>query len=154
MSSLNDYFECHWQASRLLLTAYLAVQVLALSALLWLDIDWWLVMAGVLMCMAHAAWSLPRSVLFSHPTAFRALRSDQQGWHLWSERSGWQPVQLCPDSLALPPVVVLRFRLIVNGRPSRSIKSCCIPGDALSSDIHRRLRIRLKFSRRKWAAPE
>ncbi|RMV35191.1 hypothetical protein ALP12_05438 [Pseudomonas savastanoi pv. phaseolicola] len=146
------------------MTAYLAVQLLALIALSWLNIASlalsWLNIAslalvlGVLFCLMHAAWTLPRSILLSHPAAFTALKRDLQGWQLWNQRDGWQPVQLCPDSLALPLVVILRFRPIVAGRPGRSIKSCCIPFDALTPDTHRRLRVRLKFSRRKWAVPE
>ena len=78
MSSPSKHFECHWQASRLLLTLYLA-----------------------------------------------AL------------------------GLALPLAVVLRFRLV----GERRVRSLCIPRDALTRDAHRRLRVRLKFSRRRWAAP-
>ncbi len=37
---------------------------------------------------------------------------------------GWQPVQLRPDSLALPMVVVLRFRL----RGERRVRAICVPG--------------------------
>ncbi|MDU8541889.1 protein YgfX [Pseudomonas syringae group sp. J248-6] len=154
MSSPSDRFECHWQASRLLLTAYLAVQLLALVALSWLNIASWALALGVLFCLMHAAWTLPRSILLSHPAAFTALKRDHQGWQLWNQRDGWQPVQLCPDSLALPLVVILRFRTVIAGRPGRPIKSCCIPLDALTPDIHRHLRVRLKFSRRKWAVPE
>nr|WP_304931202.1 protein YgfX [Pseudomonas savastanoi] len=138
----------------MLLTAYLAVQLLALIALSWLNIASLALALGVLFCLMHAAWTLPRSILLSHPAAFTALKRDRQGWQLWNQRDGWQPVQLCPDSLALPLVVILRFRPIIAGRPGRSIKSCCIPLDALTPDTHRRLRVRLKFSRRKWAVPE
>lgn len=154
MSSPSDRFECHWQASRLLVAAYLAVQCLALVALYWLDIAGWAAALGALICLAHAAWVVPRSILLTHPAAFTALKRDHQGWQLCNVRDGWQPVQLCPDSLALPWVVILRFRPIIAGRPGRSIKSCCIPCDALTPDIHRRLRVRLKFSRHKWAVPE
>ncbi|MBI6741958.1 protein YgfX [Pseudomonas syringae] len=154
MSSPSDRFECHWQASRLLVTAYLAVQCLALVALYWLDIAAWAAALGALICLAHAFRVIPRSILLTHPAAFTALKHDHQGWQLWNARDGWQPVQLCPDSLALPWVVILRFRPIIAGCPGRSINSCCIPRDALTPDIHRRLRVRLKFSRHKWAAPE
>ncbi|KPX09600.1 protein YgfX [Pseudomonas savastanoi] len=154
MSSPSDRLESHWQASRLLLTAYLAVQLLALIALSWLNIASLALALGVLFCLMHAAWTLPRSILLSHPAAFTALKRDRQGWQLWNQRDGWQPVQLCPDSLALPLVVILRFRPIIAGRPGRSIKSCCIPLDALTPDTRRRLRVRLKFSRRKWEVPE
>nr|WP_282706479.1 protein YgfX [Pseudomonas syringae] len=138
----------------MLVTAYLAVQSLALVALYWLDIAAWAAALCALMCLVHAVRVIPRSILLTHPAAFTALKRDHQGWRLWNACGGWQPVQLCPDSLALPWVVILRFRPIIAGRPGRSINSCCIPHDALTPDIHRRLRVRLKFSRHRWAAPE
>nr|WP_165441447.1 MULTISPECIES: protein YgfX [Pseudomonas] len=138
----------------MLVTAYLAVQSLALVALYWLDIAAWAAALGALMCLVHAVRVIPRSILLTHPAAFTSLKRDHQGWQLWNACDGWQPVQLCPDSLALPWVVILRFRPIIAGRPARSINSCCIPHDALTPDIHRRLRVRLKFSRNRWAAPE
>ena len=36
----------------------------------------------------------------------------------------------------------------------RRVRAVCIPGAALAPDQHRRLRVRLKFSRRRWLAPE
>jgi toxin CptA len=47
-------------------------------------------------------------------------------------------------------IVVLRFRL----RDERRIRAICVPRDSQAADVHRRLRVRLKFSRRRWAAPE
>ncbi|WP_249671993.1 protein YgfX [Pseudomonas abieticivorans] len=150
MSSPSDRFECRWRASGRLLAAYLAAQGLALIALLLLDIPFLLTFAGVLLCLAHGAWVLPRQVLLSHPHAYTRLRRSPDGWALWCARDGWQPVQLLPDSLALPGLVVLRFR-----RKGRWWgQGLCIPADALAPDQHRRLRLRLKFSRRRWAASE
>ena len=149
MSSPSDHFECHWQASRLLLAFYLTALVLALLTLLLIDTSPWLRGAGMVVCLLHAAWALPRQVLLSHEAAFSGLCRDEHGWQLFSRRGGWQPVQLRPSSLALPWVIVLHFRL-AGERRSRSL---CIPRDALAHDVHRRLRVRLKFSRRRWAAP-
>ncbi|MEE4858818.1 protein YgfX [Pseudomonas alliivorans] len=154
MFSPNDRFECRWQASRLLLTAYALVQVLSLSALYWLDVPVLIAAMGAALCVAHAAWVLPASILLKRPGSFTGLQRDSQGWRVWSERGGWQPVQLCKDSLALPLVVILRFRLVSGGRPGRQVHSCCIPFDAQAPDIHRRLRVRLKFSRRRWVVSE
>ncbi|WP_122570824.1 protein YgfX [Pseudomonas viridiflava] len=154
MFSPNDRFECHWQASRLLLTAYVVVQALALSALCWLDVPVQMALVGAALCIAHAAWVLPGSMLLKRPGSFTGLQRDSQGWRVWSEQGGWQPVQLCKDSLALPLVVILRFRLVNGGRPGRQVHSCCIPFDAQTPDLHRRLRVRLKFSRRRWAVSE
>lgn len=132
-----------------MLAAYLLAQLFALGALLVLDIASWVRLIGVLACLGHAAWALPRRILLNHPAAFRGLRRDAEGWQLWNARQGWQPVQLRPDSLALPLLVVLRFRL--PGEPW--VRSICVPRDAQAADVHRRLRVRLKFSRRRWAAP-
>ncbi|WP_122314495.1 protein YgfX [Pseudomonas cichorii] len=154
MSSPSDRFECHWQASRLLLAGYLSAQLLALVALYWLDIPGWAAVSGVVLCLAHGLWVVPRSILLSSRSSFTALRRDRRGWQLWSEQGGWQPVQLCRDSLALPWIVILRFRLVKDGRAGRYLQSLCIPRDALTPDSHRRLRVRLKFSPRRWAVPE
>ncbi|MEX3776009.1 protein YgfX [Pseudomonas sp. MYb118] len=149
MSSPSNTFECRWQASRRLLAAYLSAQLFALGALCLLAIPFWASLPGVLCCLLHAAWTLPRQILLTHPGAFRGLRRDADGWQLWNQAQGWQAVQLRPDSLALPLIVVLRFRL----RGERRVRAICVPADSLTPDVHRRLRVRLTFSRRRWAAP-
>lgn len=146
----DTQFECRWHASRQLLAAYLLAQLFALGSLLLLSIPVWASLLGIALCVAHGFWVLPRQILLTHPQAFRGLRRDADGWQLWSQESGWQSVQLRPDSLALPLVVVLRFRL----HGERRVRAICVPRDAQAADIHRRLRVRLKFSRRRWAAPE
>jgi len=149
-SPSNPPFECHWRPSGLLLAFYLAVQACALTVILLSGAPPAVRLVCLLLCLTHAWFALPRHILLSDPNALRGLRHDGQGWHLWSERHGWQAVQLLPDSLALPLVVVLRFRL-----PGRRLaSSACVPCDALPHEQHRRLRLCLKFSRRRWAAPE
>ncbi|ANJ57783.1 hypothetical protein PMA3_22535 [Pseudomonas silesiensis] len=150
MSSPSNSFECRWQASRQLLAVYLSAQLFALAALFLLSIPLWATLLGASLCVAHGVWALPRQILLTHPRAFRGLRRDGDGWQLWNQAAGWQPVQLRPDSLALPLIVVLRFRL----RGERYDRSICVPRDSQAADLHRRLRVRLKFSRRRWAAPE
>lgn len=150
MSNPSNPFECRWQPSRCLLGIYLGVMLLALPAPWLADLPLWLKTLSLVACLAHAAWVLPRHILLSSRQAVRGLRRDALGWQLWSPAQGWQPVQLRPDSLALPLVVVLRFRL----PGERFTRGLCIPCDALSREQHRRLRLRLKFSRRRWAAPQ
>ncbi|SEO20558.1 protein YgfX [Pseudomonas sp. NFACC39-1] len=150
MSSPSNRFECRWRASGQLLAAYLLAQAFALGSLLLLSVPFWLISLGVLLCLAHGAWTLPRHLLLTHRQAFCRLRRDADGWQLWNRAGGWQAVQLRPDSLALPMIIVLRFRL----RGEWRVRSLCVPRDALAPDLHRRLRVRLKFSRRRWAAPE
>ncbi len=148
MSSPSNRFECRWQASRLLLAAYLLAQLFALGALLCIDVSF--SSLGMLACLAHAAWVLPRHILLTHRSSIRGLRRDENGWQLWSAARGWHSVQLRPDSLALPFIVVLRYRM-----PGKwQVRSICVPWDSQGADLHRRLRVRLKFSRRRWLAPE
>ncbi|MBA4271576.1 MAG: hypothetical protein C0438_00530 [Pseudomonas sp.] len=150
MFSPSNTFECRWHASRQLLAAYLLAQAFALGALFVLSIPLWASLLGAFVCLLHGFWVLPRQILLSHPKAMRGLRRDGDGWQLWNQADGWQAVQLRPDSLALPLIVVLRFRL----RGEWRVRSICVPRDSQARDLHRRLRVRLKFSRRRWAAPE
>ncbi|MCW8278644.1 hypothetical protein IMF27_26485 [Pseudomonas sp. PCH199] len=150
MSSPSNSFECRWHASRQLLAAYLLAQLFALGSLFLLTLPLWASLLGVLCCLLHGVWALPRQILLTHPQAFRGLRRNTEGWQLWSQAAGWQSVQLRPDSLALPLVVVLRFRV----KGERRVRAICVPRDSQAADLHRRLRVRLKFSRRRWAAPE
>jgi len=121
-----------------------------MGSLFLLSIPLWASLLGAFACLLHGIWVLPRQILLSHPKAFRGLRRDADGWQLWNQADGWQAVQLRPDSLALPLIVVLRFRL----RGEWQVRSICVPRDSQAADLHRRLRVRLKFSRRRWAAPE
>ena len=107
-------------------------------------------MLGVLLCLAHGVWVLPRHIRLTHGSAVTRLRHDAHGWQLWSRDKGWQAVQLRRDSVALPLMVIVRFSL----RGDRWVRAVCIPSAALATDQHRRLRVRLKFSRRRWLAPE
>ncbi|WP_122665439.1 protein YgfX [Pseudomonas viridiflava] len=156
MFSPSDHFECHWHTSRGLLVAYGIAQFLALIALYMLAVPGWAFLLGLALCTAHCLWVVPGSILLSSPTALTGLRRNAEGWQLWSQRDGWQPAQLCRDSMALPLFVVLRFRLVGKGAGGRwhGVRGICIPCDAMAQDTHRRLRLRLKFSRRRWAAPE
>jgi toxin CptA len=149
VSNPSDAFECRWQPSRWLLRLYLSVLALALPAPWLADIPLRLQLLLSLACLMHAAWVLPRHLLLTAPRAITGLRRDAFGWHLYSAEAGWQAVQLRPDSLALPLAVVLRYRL-PGQRFSRGV---CIARDALAPEQHRRLRLRLKFSRRRWAEP-
>ncbi|MDM8191098.1 hypothetical protein EVS84_15025 [Pseudomonas koreensis] len=150
MSSPSNTFECRWHASRHLLAAYLLAQAFAMGSLFLLSIPLWASLLGACVCALHGFWVLPRQILLSHPIAFCGLRRDGDGWQVWNQADGWQAVQLRPDSLALPLIVVLRFRL----RGEWRVRSICVPRDSQAADLHRRLRVRLKFSRRRWAAPE
>ncbi len=130
MSSRSEPFECRWQPSIGLLAAYLAAQFGAVLALLLADIPLHWKTLGLSLGLLHACWVVPRQILLRAPDSVRALRHNAEGWQLWSEREGFQPVQLMPDSLALPRLIVLRFR-----RPGDWLaRSVCIPADALGAE--------------------
>ena len=150
MTSTIEPFECHWRSSRLLLGGYLLVAALACMAVLLAELPghWQIIL--LMLLLLHAVWLLPRQLLMRHAAAISGLRHDADGWQLYSERDGWQAAQLYPDSLALPPAIFLQFRL----KDQRWRRGLCIACDALPAAQHRRLRVRLKFSRRRWAAPE
>jgi toxin CptA len=148
VSSPSKTFECHWQASRLLLAGYLLVLVLALLAVGLAALPGWVQLCAAGLALLHAAWHLPRQILLRSPQAFSGVRHDDGGWQLFNRASGWQAVQLRPTSLALPLVVVLHFRL----PRQRRVRGLCIPCDALSHTTHRHLRLQLKFTRHRWAA--
>jgi toxin CptA len=133
-----------------LLAAYLASLLLALLALSLLQLPWWAKLLGSVCCLLHAGWMIPRRILLFHPRAVTGLRRKPDGWELFSLALGWQSVQLRPDSLALPGLIVLRYRR-KGGYLSEGL---CIARDALEPAQHRRLRVRLKFSRRRWMAAE
>jgi len=147
VSSPSECFECRWQGSRLLLAGYLVCQLLAWLAVWASPLPGWFALSIVATCIAHARWAIARRILLTHEHAVVGLRRDVRGWQVFSRARGWQPVRLCRDSVALPRLVVLRFE-----RAGQWVgQSQCIPQDALGADEHRRLRVRLKFSRRRWA---
>lgn len=150
MYNPSEFFECQWRPSRCLLVLYLLLLIMAVGAVWLAAIPLWVAFSGTVLCLAHAWWVLPRQVLLSTDASFVGLRHDAAGWHLYSRDGEWQAVQLCRDSLALPVAVILRFRLAGEWR----VRGLCILPDALDAATHRRLRVRLKFSRRRWAAAE
>jgi len=129
-----------------LLVAYLGCQVLALLALWLSPLPGWLGFCVLAACIAHACWAIPRRILLTDPRAVTGLRRDASGWRVFSRALGWQRVRLCRDSVALPGLVVLRFV-----RAGHWLgESQCVAPDALTADLHRRLRVRLRFSRRRF----
>jgi len=139
-------FECHIRPSQALLGIYLGLLALSLIALFLASLPLWAQLLAATAALAHAAWLVPRQIRLTHPAAITALRHDAAGFALFSRQNGWQAVQLRADSLALPLLVVLRFRL-----PNQWFaRGLCIPWDGLESDVHRRLRLRLKFARKRF----
>ncbi len=150
MSSRLEPFECRWSASAGLLRLH-AVAAFAAGISPWLTAIPWTLKA-LLTLLVLWSWQRvrQRQLQQRYPEVPRRLRHGAEGWQLWSPASGWQAVQLRPDSLALPLLVVLRYRL----PGERLTRSLCIARDSLTADAHRRLRVRLRFAPRRFAAPE
>ncbi|WP_339514919.1 protein YgfX [Pseudomonas sp. RL_15y_Pfl2_60] len=151
MSSPSSRFEFRWRPSVRLGVFYLAVQLLALTTLWAIDLPDWASASATLVCGLHMAWVYPRYISLTAPDALTALRRIDDDWQLWSDAQGWRSIQLLPDSLALPWLIVLRYRW-EGPAQSRMAHTLCIPRDAMLESEHRRLRVRLKFSPRRWGA--
>ena len=128
-----------------------AVAAFAAATCLWLAAIPW-TLKPLLTLLVLWSWHRvrQRQLQQRYPEAPRGLRHGAEGWQLWSPACGWQGVQLRPDSLALPWLVVLRYRRSGESRT----RSLCIAHDSLGADAHRRLRVRLRFAPRRFAAPE
>ena len=150
MYNPSEFFECRWRPSRCLLAFYLLTLLAAIAAVWLAAIPLWAAVSATLLCLAHAGWMLPGRILLSTDSAFTGLRHDAEGWHLRTQAGDWQAVQLRRDSLALPLAVVLRFQLA----GERRVRGLCILSDGMDAQAHRRLRVRLQFSRRRWLAAE
>ncbi len=113
-------------------TLLLALHLAALAALLLALLPPAARLAGVALLCA-SLW-----LTWKQPGATR-LRAKADGQlEIWRE-GGWKPVKARPDSVALPWLIVLRWR---EGRRSHSL---VLPPDALPGDAHRRLRVWLRW---------
>lgn len=137
-----------WQPSRRLAGLNLTVLSLAcLAVLLSAAPDGLKISLGLLL-VVQAADRVVQLLRNKHPAGRRGLRYTAQGWQLWSAHSGWQPVQLAASSMAIPALVLLRYKT-----PQQFIyRSAVIAADCLTAEQHRQLRVRLKFSRQRWQA--
>ncbi|WP_097088837.1 MULTISPECIES: protein YgfX [unclassified Pseudomonas] len=149
MSSPSEAFTCRWRASPRLLGASLLMLALAVLASLSLALPFILKVLLALACLACAAWGLPRHVLLAHRESVTGLRHDRRGWWLYSQARGWHSVELRRDIIALRSLVVVRYR--IGGRGW--VRSVCVLPGSLPADAHRRLRVHLRFGRRRWAVP-
>ena len=145
-----ETFECHWQASRWLLRIYIGLWLLSCVAIGLSDIAaQWQILVLIALC-CHAYYVLPRSIRLTSQQAITALRHSDKGWQVLNKACGWQSVQLYPDSIAQPWLIVLRFRLAGQKRK----RGLCLLSDNLSLDQHRLLRVRLAFAQKRWKSPD
>jgi len=129
----------------LLLCALLALLALSLTRLS-LPV---LLLLGVLLLL-QLGWLWPRHVSLRHARAVTALRYDVAGWHVLRRDGSETAATLLPDTWVSTLLTVVRLREA--GR-WWSLSVILLP-DAAAADALRRLRLRLRFSRQRWAAAE
>lgn len=106
-----------------------------------------LCMTGVLV---YCGWIWPRQVSLRHAQSITGLRFDSHGWHLLRRDGSETGANLQPDTFVSAFLTVVRLR-----EPGRLFPvSVILPADSASEDSLRRLRLRLRFSRQRWAAAE
>ena len=149
MPSLHrQHFMCFWQPSIRLSWSVIGVLVLASVAavLAAIAVSVKCMLLLLLALQIYAQWR--RIDQAQQPQLRMGLKHTAQGWQMWSSQAGWRPVQLRADSMAIPALVLLRYR-----HPDQWFyRSALVPFDSLTQDSHRRLRVQLKFSRRRWQA--
>lgn len=149
MQSLNKpSATCFWQPSRRLSCARSAALLLACAAVFLADINLWLASALLLYLSVQLFWQLYGLTQQQQPQMRSGVRRTHQGWQMWNSQQGWRAVQLRRDSMALPSLVLLGYRYAGQWW----YRSAIVPSDSLTQDEHRRLRVRLKFSRQPWQA--
>lgn len=139
---------CFWQPSLRLSKLALLVLLLACLAVFMSAIVWPLKLGLLLFLGVQVSFYLRRLQQQHLPCRRTGLRHSAQGWQLWSAQHGWRSIQLRADSMATPALVLVRYR----SARQWFYRSAVIPADSLSQDSHRRLRVRLKFSRQRWRA--
>lgn len=120
------------EPSRRLRWLLAVLHLLALAALLQADLVWsWQgTGAGLLSISLWFGLRTP-----TPPT----LRAQADGKLLILRGETWQPLQLSPSCIALPWLIVLRWR---EGWHHRAL---ALPADSLDPDTHRRLRLWLRW---------
>ena len=150
MSSPTDFLMLNRQPSRflgglLLVTSILAITALYRSSLPGLHAG--LCAAAVLV---YCWWVWPRQISLRHAQSVTGLRFDRHGWHVLRRDGSEAGASLQPDTFVSAFLVVVRLR-----EPGRWLPvSVILPADSASEDALRRLRLRLRFSRHRWAAAE
>lgn len=126
-----------------LLTTLLACVAVVISA-----VEWFCKISILVLLVVQIVWQLLQIVGLPQPVQRRGLRRTTQGWCIWDSQQGWRAVQLRTDSMAIPSLVLLRYRYAGQW----FYRTLLVGGDSLTADSHRRLRVRLKFSRQRWRA--
>lgn len=150
MFNQPDYVVLRRQPSRFLGVLVVLFSVLACAALLRSGLHPLLATACMLVVVCYGMWVWPRQVSLRHAQSVTALRFDSQGWHVMRRDGSEAGARLLADTFVSAFLTVVRLR-----EPGRWWPvSVILPADAATDDALRRLRLRLRFSRQRWAAVE
>lgn len=134
-----------WLGALIILLTLLGCMALYRSALPALPAS----LSGVLLWM-YCVWVWPRQVSLRHADSVTGLRFDSEGWHVLRRDGTERGARLLGDTYVSALLTVVRLR-----QPGRWMPvSVILPADAATEDSLRRLRLRLRFSRQRWAAAE
>lgn len=106
--------------------------------------------SGAILLWVYCLWVWPRQVSLRHADSVTGLRFDSEGWHVLRRDGTERGARLLADTYVSALLTVVRLR-----QPGRWLPvSVILPADAATEDSLRRLRLRLRFSRQRWAAAE
>lgn len=150
MFSQPDYLVLRRHPSRFLGMLVIVFSALACAALLRSGLPPLVATACTLAVVGYGIWIWPRQVSLRHAQSITALRFDSQGWHVLRRDGSETTARLLADTFVSAFLTVVRLR-----EPGRWLAvSVILPADAAAEDALRRLRLRLRFSRQRWAAAE
>lgn len=150
MSNPTDYLLLTRRPSRLLGVLLVVVTTVAIAALYRSALPALQAALCMTLVLVYCWWVWPRQVSLRHAASVIGLRFDSQGWHVLRRDGSEAGASLQGDTFVSAFLTVVRLR-----EPGRWLPvSVILPADAASEDSLRRLRLRLRFSRQRWAAAE
>ena len=150
MSSQSDYLLLKRQPSRVLGGLIVLITALAITGLYRSGLPDLQAALCMTLLLLYCWWVWPRQVSLRHACSVTGLRFDSHGWHVLRRDGSEAGASLQGDTFVSAFLTVVRLR-----EPGRWLPvSVILPVDAASEDSLRRLRLRLRFSRQRWAAAE
>lgn len=150
MSSPGDFLLLQRQPSRWLGSLVILMTLFGCMALYRSALPLVQATVGALLLWGYCLWVWPRQVSLRHAGSVTGLRFDSQGWHILRRDGSERGASLRSDTFVSALLTVVRLR-----EPGRLLStSVILPADAAAEDSLRRLRLRLRFSRQRWAAVE
>lgn len=150
VSNPTEFLMLQRQPSRWLGALLLLVTALGCLALYRSSLPLISALPAMLLLVVFCCWLWPRQVSLRHAHSVTGLRFDSQGWHVLRRDGSETSASLLGDTYVSALLTVVRLR--ETGRWWSL--SVVLPADAASEDALRRLRLRLRFSRQRWAAAE